>query len=149
MSLLCVGGLRPASSTSEWVGNGARCHPYAFDMKRTRMVCPGCAGGVLKMPQEAWVGWRSEQHMKRALGLLAACVAAIVGAGWWRGRPIALPVGPADIGRLQCVSYAPFRPGQNPLEAGTHVPAAQIEEDLARLRQLTGCIRTYSIEHGV
>src|SRR5262245_18681106 len=86
--------------------------------------------------------------MKRPLGLLAACVAAIVAAWWWLGRPIAMPLGPADIGRLQCVSYAPFRPGQSPLAAGTHVPAAQIEEDLGRLRQITDCVRTYSIEHG-
>src|SRR5215813_11108699 len=83
------------------------------------------------------------------LGLLGAVVAAIVAAWWWLGQPIAMPVGPADIGRLQCISYAPFRPGQNPLEAGTYVPAAQIEEDLGRLRQVTGCVRTYSIEHGV
>jgi glucan 1,3-beta-glucosidase len=86
---------------------------------------------------------------KLPLGLLAACVAVIAAAWWWLGRPIAMPVGPGDIGRLQCVSYAPFRPGQNPLETGTHVAAAQIEEDLVRLRQLTGCVRTYSIEHGV
>ena len=86
---------------------------------------------------------------KLPLGLLAGCVAAIVAAWWWLGRPVAMPVGPGDIGRLQCVSYAPFRPGQNPLEAGTHVPAAQIEEDLGRLRQVTDCVRTYSIEHGV
>jgi exo-beta-1,3-glucanase (GH17 family) len=83
------------------------------------------------------------------LVLLAAAVAAIIAAWWWLGRPIAMPVGPGDIGRLQCVSYAPFRPGQNPLEAGTYVAAAQIEEDLGRLRQLTDCVRTYSIEHGV
>ena len=60
-----------------------------------------------------------------------------------------MPAGAADDGKLQCISYAPFRPGQNPLVEGTHVPAAQIEEDLRRLRQLTGCVRTYSIEHGV
>src|SRR5690242_8321125 len=86
---------------------------------------------------------------KLPLGLLAAAVAIIVAVWWWLGRPIAMPVGPADIGRLQCVSYAPFRPGQNPLEAGTHVSAAQIEEDLGRLRKVTDCVRTYSIEHGV
>jgi glucan 1,3-beta-glucosidase len=86
---------------------------------------------------------------KLPLGLLAASVVAVVAAWWWLGRPVAMPVGPGEIGRLQCVSYAPFRPGQNPLEAGTHVGAAQIEEDLGRLRQITGCIRTYSIEHGV
>jgi len=86
---------------------------------------------------------------KLPLGLLAASAAVIVAAWWWLGRPVAMPVGPADIGRLQCISYAPFGPGQNPLEAGTHVAAAQIEEDLGRLRQITGCVRTYSIEHGV
>jgi glucan 1,3-beta-glucosidase len=86
---------------------------------------------------------------KLPLGLLAASVATIVAAWWWLGRPVAMPVGPGEIGRLQCISYAPFRPGQNPLETGTHVPAAQIEEDLGRLRQITGCVRTYSIEHGV
>ncbi len=87
--------------------------------------------------------------MKRPLGLLAACIAAIVLTWWWLGRPVDMPVGPGDIGRLQCVSYAPFRPGQNPLELGTYVPAAQIEEDLSRLHEVTDCVRTYSIEHGV
>ena len=85
--------------------------------------------------------------MKLPLGLLAASVAAIVAAWWWLGRPIAMPVATDD--KLQCISYAPFRADQSPLVAGTHVAAAQIEEDLTRLRQLTGCIRTYSIEHGV
>ena len=87
--------------------------------------------------------------MKRPIGLLAACVAAIVATWWWLGRPIAMPAGVTDDGKPQCISYAPFRPGQNPLVEGTFVPAAQIEEDLGRLRQLTGCIRTYSTEHGV
>jgi exo-beta-1,3-glucanase (GH17 family) len=86
---------------------------------------------------------------KLPLGQMAAVVTIIVAAWWWLGRPIAMPVGSADAGRLQCISYAPFRPGQNPLELDTYVPAAQIEEDLGRLRQITGCIRTYSIEHGV
>src|ERR1700694_5196839 len=85
--------------------------------------------------------------MKLPLGLLAASVGAIVAAWWWLGRPIAMPVATDD--KLQCISYAPFRADQTPLVAGTHVTAAQIEEDLTRLRPLTGCIRTYSIEHGV
>jgi glucan 1,3-beta-glucosidase len=88
--------------------------------------------------------------MKLPLCLLAACVAVIVAAWWWLGRPIAMPAGmAADGGKLQCISYAPFRADQNPLELGTYVQAAQIEEDLGRLRGLTGCVRTYSIEHGV
>ena len=60
------------------------------------------------------------------VGLLAASVAAIVAAWWWLGRPVAMPVGPADIGRLQCVSYAPYGADQNPLDDSTYVTAAQM-----------------------
>jgi exo-beta-1,3-glucanase (GH17 family) len=88
--------------------------------------------------------------MRLPFGLFAVSVAVIVAAWWWLGRPIAMPAqAQADGGKLQCLSYAPFRHDQNPLVLGTHVEAWQIEEDLTRLRQLTGCIRTYSIEHGV
>src|SRR5689334_9174139 len=150
MTLLRVGGLCRVSSPSDWVGNGARPSGHGGDMKRSPMLCPGRADGVLKMPQE---GKKRRMQLPKSpqfpLGLLAAAVAVIVAAWWWLGRPIAMPVGPGDIGRLQCISYAPFRPGQNPLQAGTHVAAVQIEEDLGRLRQLTDCVRTYSIEHGV
>ena len=87
--------------------------------------------------------------VNRALGLLAASIAAIVAAWWWLGRPVAMPADAAAVDTLQCVSYAPFRPGQDPLELGTHVTATQIEEDLRGLRVLTPCIRTYSTDHGV
>jgi glucan 1,3-beta-glucosidase len=88
--------------------------------------------------------------IKLPLGLFAATVAAIVAAWWWLGRPIDIPAQVrAGGGSLQCISYAPFRQDQNPLELGTHVEAWQIEEDLGRLRQLTDCVRTYSTEHGV
>jgi len=87
--------------------------------------------------------------MRLVAGLLAASIAAIVAAWWWLGRPVAMPADAAAIDRLQCVSYAPFRPGQDPLEAGTHVDAAQIEQDLRALRALTPCIRTYSLDHGL
>jgi len=52
-------------------------------------------------------------------------------------------------GRLDCVSYAPFRGDQNPLGPGTMVEPWQIEQDLAQLKPLTSCIRTYSIDHGL
>jgi glucan 1,3-beta-glucosidase len=88
--------------------------------------------------------------IKLPLGLFAASVAVIVAAWWWLGRPIDMPAQVrAAGGSLQCISYAPFRQDQNPLEPGTHVEAWQIEEDLGRLRQLTDCVRTYSTEHGV
>ncbi|MCL2716222.1 MAG: beta-(1-6) glucans synthase [Alphaproteobacteria bacterium] len=51
--------------------------------------------------------------------------------------------------RLQCVSYAPFRGRESPLVESTHVDAAQIEQDLRRLHEVTDCIRTYSIENGL
>src|SRR4029079_9952407 len=36
-----------------------------------------------------------------------------------------------------------------PLGPATHVEAWQIDEDLAQLKPLTNCIRTYSIDHGL
>ena len=62
---------------------------------------------------------------------------------------MALPAAAADPGRIQCLSYAPFRADQTPLVAATHVEALQIEEDLATLARLTGCVRTYSIDNGL
>src|SRR5215831_14752122 len=87
--------------------------------------------------------------MRLVAGLLAASIAVIVAAWWWLGRPVAMPADAAAIDTLQCVSYAPFRPGQDPLVLGTHVEAAKIEEDLRGLRALTPCIRTYSLDHGL
>src|SRR5215471_8691222 len=87
--------------------------------------------------------------MARLVGLFVATAAAIGLAWWWLGRPVALPPEVADPGRIPCLSYAPFRADQSPLIAATHVAASQIEEDLARLAGLTGCVRTYSIENGL
>jgi len=87
--------------------------------------------------------------MKLPLGLLAASVAAIVAAWWWLGLAIAMPpLAAGDDGKLQCVSYAPYRANQNPLDDRTRVAAADIEEDLVRLKAITDCVRTYSTEHG-
>lgn len=80
-----------------------------------------------------------------------ACAAAIVGAvWWWMGAPVPMPAAPLAAGeKLYCVSYAPFRGDQNPLSDGTHIPAWQIDEDFARLKNVTDCVRSYSIEHGL
>lgn len=82
---------------------------------------------------------------------LTVAVAAVVGAAWWwMGAPVAMPSAPLAEGeKLYCVSYAPFRGEQNPLSAGTHIEAWQIDEDFARLKNVTNCIRSYSIEHGL
>ena len=71
-------------------------------------------------------------------------------AWWWLGAPIHLPSSPlAAGGKLYCVSYAPFREGQDPLNETTTVSAEQIDEDLALLSRYTDCIRTYSIANGL
>ena len=87
----------------------------------------------------------------RVAALLFAAVAAAVVAVWsWLGAAVEMPQAPmAAGGRLDCVSYAPFRGDQNPLGPGTMVEPWQIEEDLVQLKPLTSCIRTYSIDHGL
>ncbi len=88
----------------------------------------------------------------RVAALLFAAVAAAIVAVWsWLGAAVEMPQAPmaAAGGRLDCVSYAPFRGDQNPLGPGTMVEPWQIEEDLVQLKPLTSCIRTYSIDHGL
>jgi glucan 1,3-beta-glucosidase len=88
------------------------------------------------------------------MGLAAAQFAAVAGfivASWtWLGMPVEMPqesVGPGE--KLQCISYAPFRGEQNPFGPDVPIDVHQIEEDLAQLKQVTNCIRTYSIDHGL
>jgi len=84
------------------------------------------------------------------VALLAAVAVAVAGGWWWLGQPVPMPSAPLAAGeKLYCVSYAPFRGEQNPLSDGTYIPAWQIEEDLARLKTVTDCVRSYSIEHGL
>ncbi len=65
-----------------------------------------------------------------------------------QGRPVALPEA-AEL-RLPCVSYAPFRrPGHSPFDPALNVEPAMIEADLRLLSQVTGCIRTYGLDHGL
>ena len=74
---------------------------------------------------------------------------AVVLAWWWLGAPIHLPPSPlANGGKLYCVSYAPFRDDQDPLNDSTFVDARRIDEDLTLLSRYTDCVRTYSIENG-
>jgi exo-beta-1,3-glucanase (GH17 family) len=84
------------------------------------------------------------------LALFALTALAVGVAWWWLGAPVALPPSPLASGeKLYCVSYAPFRDGQDPLVEGTMIPPAQIDEDLALLSRYTDCVRTYSIENGL
>jgi glucan 1,3-beta-glucosidase len=84
-----------------------------------------------------------------ALAHFAVTALAIGMAWWWLGAPIHLPPSPlANGGKLYCVSYGPFRDGQDPLVEGTYVPPQQIDEDLALLSHYTNCVRTYSTDNG-
>jgi glucan 1,3-beta-glucosidase len=61
-----------------------------------------------------------------------------------------MPQAPLKPGeKLYCVSYAPFRGRQTPLDSTTMIPAAQIEQDLAQLARLTDCVRVYSTDYGL
>jgi len=82
-----------------------------------------------------------------ALALFALTALAIAASWWWLGRPVALPPSPLAHGeKLYCVSYAPYRSGQDPLVEGTRVSAAQVDEDLALIAKYSNCVRIYSVE---
>ncbi|QOZ53208.1 beta-(1-6) glucans synthase [Bradyrhizobium sp. CCBAU 53338] len=88
--------------------------------------------------------------LRTPLALLLVSLGAIAAVWWWLATPITLaraPIDPND--KVQCVSYAPFRGEQTPLNPWTHIEADQIEQDLRQLKQITDCVRTYSIENGL
>jgi exo-beta-1,3-glucanase (GH17 family) len=87
--------------------------------------------------------------MTRAVALCVATLAVVAVTWWWLGRPVDVPPVAADPGRIQCVSYAPFRGNDSPLDEATRVSARDIEEDLTKLARLTDCVRTYSTENGL
>src|ERR1043165_5947369 len=87
--------------------------------------------------------------MRLGLACLAVSAALIVACWAYLGRPVVMPQAPLKPGeKLYCLSYSPFRGGQTPLSGNLQIPAAQIEDDLSRLAQITDCVRTYSIEFG-
>ena len=87
--------------------------------------------------------------MRKLIALFILTAAAVVSAWWWLGWPIAPPAAASDPGRIQCMSYTPFRGDQSPLDAATHAQAVQIDEDLSKLSRLTGCVRTYATDNGL
>src|SRR5206468_8520601 len=85
-----------------------------------------------------------------AAALFAAAAAVIVAAWTWLGIAVELPQAPIGPGeKLQCVSYAPFRGAQNPFGPDVPIDPRQIDEDLTQLKQITNCVRTYSVDHGL
>jgi len=88
--------------------------------------------------------------MGMATALFALAASAIVAIWAWLGAAVPMPPSPLAAGeKLHCVSYAPFRGRQNPFGPDIPIDPRQIDEDLAQLRQITDCVRTYSVDHGL
>src|ERR1700733_3224416 len=88
--------------------------------------------------------------LRTPLALLLISLGAIAAVWWWLATPIVLVRAPIDpSAKLQCVSYAPFRGAQTPLDPDAHISSEQIEQDLTQLAKITECVRTYSIENGL
>src|SRR6202051_3652195 len=88
--------------------------------------------------------------LRTPLALLIISLGAIAAVWWWLAMPINLVRAPIDPNaKLLCVSYAPFRGDQTPLQLATHIESEQIAQDLAQLAKITDCVRTYSIENGL
>ena len=86
----------------------------------------------------------------RIVGAFAFAMGIILAAWAWLGAPVAIPQPPiAGPPKLDCVSYAPFRDTQSPLEPATRIDSAQIDDDMARLSRTTECVRTYSTRNGL
>jgi exo-beta-1,3-glucanase (GH17 family) len=90
-----------------------------------------------------------EIFMRKLVALFILTTAAVAAAWWWLGRPVAVPAVASDPGRIQCMSYTPFRGDETPLNPETHAQAARIEEDLSKLARLTDCVRTYATDSGL
>jgi glucan 1,3-beta-glucosidase len=87
--------------------------------------------------------------MPKLITLFLLTAAAVAAAWWWLGQPLAVPAVASDPGRIQCISYTPFRGDETPLNPATHAAVARIEEDLSKLARLTDCVRTYATDNGL
>jgi exo-beta-1,3-glucanase (GH17 family) len=88
--------------------------------------------------------------LRTPLALLLISLSAIASVWWWLATPITLSRAPIDPNaKLMCVSYAPFRDAQTPLQVTTRIAPEQIAQDMAQLAKISDCVRTYSIENGL
>ena len=88
--------------------------------------------------------------MRTPLALFFISLGVVATVWWWLAIPVTLMRAPIDpAGKLECVSYAPFRGDQTPHNPDLIVSQEQIAEDLRELAKITKCIRTYSIDNGL
>src|SRR5476649_2261090 len=83
------------------------------------------------------------------LALLFLALAVVAGTWFWLGRPAALSAQHLGSGKLNCVSYAPFRGVEDPLTTGFIASERQIAEDFSQLAGISDCVRTYSTGNGL
>jgi exo-beta-1,3-glucanase (GH17 family) len=84
------------------------------------------------------------------LALLFISLTIIASVWWWLAKPATLTHALNDTAeKLECVSYAPFRDGQTPLNPEVVVSAEQIREDLVEVARISRCVRTYSVDNGL
>ena len=88
--------------------------------------------------------------LRRVLVLAVALAGAVASVAYWWQRGQSIPIRDAPDGRLQCVSYSPYRlPGETPHDRSFRVRSERVDEDLARLASETACVRTYSVQQGL
>src|SRR4051812_32246133 len=93
---------------------------------------------------------RPDSRVQKPVSLFTLVAAIIVVVWWWLGSAVPMPRSPLDPGeKLYCVSYAPFRGAQSPLDLSTKIAPEQIEQDFAQLAKVTDCVRTYSVDFGL
>jgi exo-beta-1,3-glucanase (GH17 family) len=77
-------------------------------------------------------------------------LSVIAAVWWWLATPVVLARAPIDPAtKLDCVSYAPFRNDQTPLNPDLIVEPQQIREDLVEIAKISDCVRTYSVDNGL
>jgi len=82
--------------------------------------------------------------------LLLISLSVIAAVWWWLATPVTLARAPIDpAAKLYCVSYAPFRGKETPLNTQLIVSPEQIQEDLVQLARISQCVRTYSVDNGL
>ena len=96
------------------------------------------------LSQKPVAAWR------RALALGGLALGLLILLVWSFNQGRAVPLPEAAELRLPCVSYAPFRrPGHSPFDPALQIEPAMIEADLRLLSKVTGCVRTYGLDHGL